>query len=63
MNAGMRVRLERGGEEGTWVVADAEFAYGGVAAKAVMAKQVAAALIGKVRGVRMWLRGVTCDVV
>ncbi len=34
-------------EPGAWVVAEAAVAYGGVAAKAVMAKQVAEAMIGK----------------
>jgi xanthine dehydrogenase/oxidase len=35
------------GEEGTWVVSEASVAFGGVAAKAIMAKQVAETLIGK----------------
>ena len=44
----MRVRLEpvASGDDG-WVVAEAAFAFGGVAAKAIMAGQVAQAIIGK----------------
>ena len=45
----MRVRLEPapGGGSGDWIVAEAAFAFGGVAAKAIMAKEVAAAMLGK----------------
>ena len=42
----MRVRLEQAADD-SWVVADAAFAFGGVAAKAIMAGQVAQAMIGK----------------
>ena len=45
VNAGMRVRLEKEGDE--WFVAEAAFAFGGVAAKAIMAKEVAKEVIGK----------------
>ncbi|KXZ53315.1 hypothetical protein GPECTOR_7g1209 [Gonium pectorale] len=47
VNAGMRVKLAPGAEEGVWVVEEAAVAYGGVAARAVMAPSVAAALVGK----------------
>ncbi|PNW76169.1 hypothetical protein CHLRE_12g545101v5 [Chlamydomonas reinhardtii] len=47
VNAGMRVKLAPGSEEGVWVVEEAAVAYGGVAARAVMAPAVAAALVGK----------------
>ena len=46
VNAGMRVRLEPA-TDGSWVVAEAAFAFGGVAAKALMAEQVAQAVLGK----------------
>ena len=46
VNAGMRVRLEPAAD-GSWVVAEAAFAFGGVAAKALMAEQVAQAVLGK----------------
>ncbi|GFH18706.1 uncharacterized protein HaLaN_15554, partial [Haematococcus lacustris] len=46
VNAGMRVRLEQAASGG-WVVAEAAVAYGGVAARAIMAPQVAAALVGR----------------
>ena len=44
----MRVRLVPSSPPGTWVVAEAAAAFGGVAAKAIMAKELAAAL--QVRG-------------
>jgi xanthine dehydrogenase iron-sulfur cluster and FAD-binding subunit A len=40
VNAGMRVRLEKDPVSSTWVVAEAAIAYGGVAARALMAKEV-----------------------
>ncbi|MEW5318751.1 MAG: hypothetical protein WDW38_009946 [Sanguina aurantia] len=50
VNAGMRVQLapreEADGSAG-WVIEEAEFAFGGVAAKAVVGKAVAAALVGQ----------------
>ncbi|KAG1664510.1 hypothetical protein FOA52_007774 [Chlamydomonas sp. UWO 241] len=46
VNAGMRVQLDQDAS-GAWVVSEAEFAFGGVAAKAVLAEKVAAACIGK----------------
>ncbi|KAJ9512823.1 hypothetical protein QJQ45_029028 [Haematococcus lacustris] len=46
VNAGMRVRLEQAASGG-WIVAEAAVAYGGVAARAIMAPQVAAALVGR----------------
>ena len=46
VNAGMRVRLEPAAD-GSWVVAEAAFAFGGVAAKAIMAEQVAQAVLGQ----------------
>ena len=46
VNAGMRVRLEPAADD-TWIVAEAAFAFGGVAAKAIMAGQVAQVIIGK----------------
>ncbi|MEW5306011.1 MAG: hypothetical protein WDW36_008516 [Sanguina aurantia] len=50
VNAGMRVqlapRVEADGSAG-WVIQEAEFAFGGVAAKAVVGKAVAAALVGQ----------------
>ena len=45
VNAGMRVRLTKEGDG--WFVSEASFAFGGVAAKAIMAKEVASAIIGK----------------
>lgn len=45
VNAGMQVRLEPSGDD--WLVAEASLAFGGVAAKAVMAPKAAAALLGK----------------
>ncbi len=51
VNAGMRVRLEPAPDApGTWHVAEAAVAYGGVAARAVMAPAVAAAMVGKAWG-------------
>lgn len=51
VNAGMRVRLEPAPDaSGTWHVAEAAVAYGGVAARAVMAPAVAAAMVGKAWG-------------
>ncbi|GAX80308.1 hypothetical protein CEUSTIGMA_g7746.t1 [Chlamydomonas eustigma] len=48
VNGCMRVSLvPNSGEEGDWVVAEASVAFGGVAAKAIMAKQVAKTLVGK----------------
>jgi xanthine dehydrogenase iron-sulfur cluster and FAD-binding subunit A len=40
VNAGMRVLLEKDPVTSTWVVAEAAVAYGGVAARAIMAKEV-----------------------
>eukprot|EP00879_Flechtneria_rotunda_P007117 GHRR01007469.1.p1 GENE.GHRR01007469.1~~GHRR01007469.1.p1 ORF type:complete len:682 (+),score=243.05 GHRR01007469.1:3597-5642(+) len=52
VNAGMRVRLERrtasqSGDGNEWVVAEAGIAYGGVAAKSIMADKTMAALLGR----------------
>ncbi len=44
MNAGMRVRLEQDPGSGAWRVTEAAIAFGGVAAKAIMAKEVSARL-------------------
>ncbi len=47
VNAGMSVRLAPGGAEGGWLVEEASVAFGGVAARAIMAPAVAAALVGR----------------
>ncbi|KAL6770287.1 XDH1 [Auxenochlorella protothecoides x Auxenochlorella symbiontica] len=47
VNAGIRIRMAPSGEEGAWVVADASLAFGGVAAKSIMAPRAAAALVGQ----------------
>uniref|UniRef100_A0A7R9YWD4 xanthine dehydrogenase n=1 Tax=Chlamydomonas euryale TaxID=1486919 RepID=A0A7R9YWD4_9CHLO len=47
VNAGMRVQLAPAASGQGWEVAEAEFAFGGVAAKALMAPAAAAALLGR----------------
>lgn len=44
---GMRVALCQDPSSNTWVVADADFAYGGVAAKPLLARHMVAAIINK----------------
>jgi xanthine dehydrogenase/oxidase len=63
VNAGVRLKMRRSGAD--WEVEDAAFAFGGVAAKSIMAPRIAAALKGRPLGaetLRLALAAVAEDV-